>query len=728
MSQRFRDCNGKSIYNVSGAGCHTPSNLYDQKNQVDSILEYMSQGLDKLRGIQGLMGDIGFQGIQGFVGGEGPTGIQGDTGNDGIQGIQGLVGPRGPQGPAGSGGGGGSLNKTTLSFTTNSVAIGDIQLVILPSSGYYSIYSISTSSPAWVRVYGSYYTCTSDDRIAPGGSFPIPGSGFFAEVNHFGKNLSTHLSPVAEVQVETSYTYFLVKNTGNSAASITVDLEIVEIFEGVQQSPPPYSCNSLVNTSGETDLSQAWKNCTNITSLPYYDLSSVTNLSSAWEGCSNLAAVGSGMFDECPCINYQNAFVDCSLSSQSVDNIIVSIDNSGTEGGVLDLAGGGNNPPSIVGESALASLEAKGWTVSVVEGGTPSYFYLDDYAYSLSSFGDGRAVAGSYYGYTYTSTDYGASFPDYTYLDSGDEIYSIAACDGQTVVAGTWAASYPYISTDSGTTWTPGPDFDESEIDSVAYAGNGVIYIGTYGYIHKSTDNGVTWSSSIEPVPNGDYYMCFAFPGPDKIVAGTYSDGYVVVSDDGGSTWTQVNIPNLDGYTAWSMATDGNGSVVMGSDAGFVFTSHDNGLTWNSGTTLGDATEIQSVVCSETGVFYAGTDDNGYIYRSVDQGDSWELYYDPDYSGSYVYSMTLSGNGYIIAGVYDYVYAIPYTLLPISYSIPETQLYPTFSSSPDLSKYVKTDTTGIANSSSVANIVQLSQGDYDALGTYDFQTLYVIVG
>ena len=103
MSQRFRDCNGKSIYKVSGSNCHTPSNLYDQKNQVDSILEYMSQGLDKLRGVQGLMGDQGFQGIQGLVGGEGPTGV------DGFQGIQGI------QGPSGSGGGGGGSSGITIS-------------------------------------------------------------------------------------------------------------------------------------------------------------------------------------------------------------------------------------------------------------------------------------------------------------------------------------------------------------------------------------------------------------------------------------------------------------------------------------------------------------------------------------------------------------------------------------------------------------------------------------
>lgn len=41
---------------------------------------------------------------------------------------------------------------------------------------------------------------------------------------------------------------------------------------------------------------------------------------------------------------------------------------------------------------------------------------------------------------------------------------------------------------------------------------------------------------------------------------------------------------------------------------------------------------------------------------------------------------------------------------------------------------VGSDTTGITGASTVTNIVQLTQAQYDALSTYDNNTAYIIVG
>jgi hypothetical protein len=43
------------------------------------------------------------------------------------------------------------------------------------------------------------------------------------------------------------------------------------------------------------------------------------------------------------------------------------------------------------------------------------------------------------------------------------------------------------------------------------------------------------------------------------------------------------------------------------------------------------------------------------------------------------------------------------------------------------SLYVASDVTGITGASGINNIVQISQADYDALGTYDQNTIYFIV-
>lgn len=55
---------------------------------------------------------------------------------------------------------------------------------------------------------------------------------------------------------------------------------------------------------------------------------------------------------------------DNALSAMSVDSILVAIDNASQSNGNLDLSGGTNAQPSVVGLTAVASLQGRGWTVS----------------------------------------------------------------------------------------------------------------------------------------------------------------------------------------------------------------------------------------------------------------------------------------------------------------------------------------------------------------------------
>jgi hypothetical protein len=71
------------------------------------------------------------------------------------------------------------------------------------------------------------------------------------------------------------------------------------------------------------------------------------------------------MFDSCTATNFQNAWLNCSLSETSVDNILISLDTAGQSNGVVNLNGGSNSPPGATGITARNNLIAKGWTVTV---------------------------------------------------------------------------------------------------------------------------------------------------------------------------------------------------------------------------------------------------------------------------------------------------------------------------------------------------------------------------
>ena len=67
------------------------------------------------------------------------------------------------------------------------------------------------------------------------------------------------------------------------------------------------------------------------------------------------------MFDNSPATNYINAFANTNLTTQSIDNILVSIDTAGGTSGSFKQSGG--QAPSATGIAAKDSLVAKGWTV-----------------------------------------------------------------------------------------------------------------------------------------------------------------------------------------------------------------------------------------------------------------------------------------------------------------------------------------------------------------------------
>jgi hypothetical protein len=70
------------------------------------------------------------------------------------------------------------------------------------------------------------------------------------------------------------------------------------------------------------------------------------------------------MFNNCSAIYFNDAWLNCALSQESVDNILVSIETAGQSNGNVGIYGGTSAAPGVVGQVAKASLQAKGWTVT----------------------------------------------------------------------------------------------------------------------------------------------------------------------------------------------------------------------------------------------------------------------------------------------------------------------------------------------------------------------------
>ena len=128
----------------------------------------------------------------------------------------------------------------------------------------------------------------------------------------------------------------------------------------------------LIDTSNGNNFNATWRSCSGLTSFPLLDTSSGTNLNLAWVDCTSLATFPANAFDTNIATSYSLTFSNTALTTQSIDDILVSLDTSGVSNGTFTQSGG--QAPSATGEAAIDSLVGKGWTITVTGGYQPILF------------------------------------------------------------------------------------------------------------------------------------------------------------------------------------------------------------------------------------------------------------------------------------------------------------------------------------------------------------------
>jgi hypothetical protein len=118
----------------------------------------------------------------------------------------------------------------------------------------------------------------------------------------------------------------------------------------------------------------AWQSCTSLTSFPFIDVSGATGTGQgdagfrkAWQNCTSLAAFPANMFNTVAATNFFEAFTNCALTAESIENILVSINTASTSNGVLSLNAGTNTGKAAwttAAVTAFDALVARGWTIT----------------------------------------------------------------------------------------------------------------------------------------------------------------------------------------------------------------------------------------------------------------------------------------------------------------------------------------------------------------------------
>lgn len=117
-----------------------------------------------------------------------------------------------------------------------------------------------------------------------------------------------------------------------------------------------------------------------------------------------------------------------------------------------------------------------------------------------------------------------------------------------------------------------------------------------------------------------------------------------------GQLWSQEN---LYGGPISCLAKDNSGNLYAGNYGGIVFGSKDNGETWEKLTDQLDYKWISSILVNPQGdIFVSATTGGGGVYKSMDNGLSWNILENGLKKGNYyyyIYSLAINQKGYLFA-------------------------------------------------------------------------------
>lgn len=204
-------------------------------------------------------------------------------------------------------------------------------------------------------------------------------------------------------------------------------------------------------------------------------------------------------------------------------------------------------------------------------------------------------------------------------LEGADRFYAIAASDASDVVI-TSGIPGTYRSEDGGVTWSLVSEISASNAESLVMSGDGQYAMLNDGQrVYLSSDSGETWEAIQQGVVSSSVTRLLSSASGDVLLVVTHFSVYA--SYDYGATWSALPI-ETDGWYGADISDDGN-TIILARSSGQIVRSADRGAAWSNLYSVGSY--IASLSLSGDGnVIHAVS---GYMaWISRDAGLNWSTH------------------------------------------------------------------------------------------------------
>lgn len=225
------------------------------------------------------------------------------------------------------------------------------------------------------------------------------------------------------------------------------------------------------------------------------------------------------------------------------------------------------------------------------------------------------------------------------------DIDKLAAGSNGIVFAASLADFYSLLhkSTDNGITWSPVNFAVGGRIKSLAASTNNYVYasVENWGF-YRSTNNGNSWVGlGYQPVG----YAILITPS-GKIFASNYN-GDVWMSSNEGTTWVNRSTGLPASYFVGALAMNAAGDLFAAATGYGVYRTTDEGINWTAVNTGLNSNRVMSLCVHPSGSIFVGTNDSG-IYRSTNTGATWQrVYYNS--GATWIQSIIATSGGQLFA-------------------------------------------------------------------------------
>lgn len=181
---------------------------------------------------------------------------------------------------------------------------------------------------------------------------------------------------------------------------------------------------------------------------------------------------------------------------------------------------------------------------------------------------------------------------------------------------------------------------------AAAHAGNRVVAVGEHGYVIYSDDQGSTWRRG--PTPRRAMLTAVAFVD-DKFGWAVGHDGQILASQDGGATWQEQRYKPEDKQPLFAVHfNDRERGFAIGAYGLFLSTT-DGGKTWTPATITEEDKHFYAVAGDGAGRLAIAAE-AGTLLTSADQGRTWEPAASP-YKGSFFGLLMTADAGLLAYGL-----------------------------------------------------------------------------